>query len=172
MPLLHPMKRAAIIVRDMPASLAFWRDMIGLRVWAEGRIGPDHPSFHKLLAVKPCHARYVILNAPPVALGMVGLFELREPAPTATARRDSEATLNVGEAVLVFTCDDIGRIAAAVGSAGLPVLCPPTRFQLPELGIESREMTFRDPNGVAVNVIEPVSGRNATGDREQRLDMT
>jgi catechol 2,3-dioxygenase-like lactoylglutathione lyase family enzyme len=148
------MKRGALLVRDMEKSLAFWRDALGLAVWAEGRVGPDHPSFHRLLGVPAGHARYVILHSPPLALGMVGLFELLEPGAAGGVRRENDGALNAGEVALVFECGDVERIHAAVQAAGLTVICPPTRFELPEAGVETLEMTFRDPNGVAVNCIQ------------------
>jgi hypothetical protein len=38
------------------------------------------------------------------------------------------------------------------------VLCPPTRLVLKQFGLESLEMTVRDPNGVLLNFIQNLRG--------------
>jgi hypothetical protein len=48
---------------------------------------------------------------------------------------------------------------------GLTVLCPPTRLVLKAHGIESLEMTLRDPNGVLLNFIQNVKGGIGPGNR-------
>ena len=54
---------------------------------------------------------------------------------------------------LVFTTQVIDLIASRVEALGLPVLCAPTRFEVPGGGV-TREMTFRDYDGALVNLIQ------------------
>jgi catechol 2,3-dioxygenase-like lactoylglutathione lyase family enzyme len=150
------MKRAAILVRDMERSLEFWCDGLGLKVWREGRVGPDNDSFHRLLGLTPCHARFVILRSGELELGMVGLFQVIDPPLVAQAHLDRGAQVNAGEVVLVFHTDDAEAVHARALERGLTVVCPPVRCVLPELGVESLEMMIRDPNGVGVNCIQTI----------------
>ena len=164
-PLVEPMKRAAIIVRDLERSLAFYQDALGLTVWSEGEAGPENRAFARLLGMPPCRVRYVILQSGALALGMVGLFEVREPAPQ-EASVPTRAAVNRGEVVLVFHTRDVHAVAERAAALGLEILCPPERLLIPEVGVDSIEMTLRDPNGVLVNLIEP---RNAGPQGSPRL---
>jgi hypothetical protein len=56
----------------------------------------------------------------------------------------------------VFHSDDVAAVHARAVERGLTVVCPPLRFELPEIGVESLEMTLRDPNGVGVNCIQTI----------------
>jgi hypothetical protein len=52
----------------------------------------------------------------------------------------------------------VRRIHRGALAMGITVLCPPTRLVLKEFGLESLEMTVRDPNGVLLNFIQNVRG--------------
>jgi catechol 2,3-dioxygenase-like lactoylglutathione lyase family enzyme len=157
MSIVTPLKRTAIIVRDMERSLRFYRDGLGLNVWVEGRSARDIPALYQLLGMPPCTVRWVILQSEDVDWGMVGLFELTDPAPLDDTRPSVDRA-NRGEACLVFHTPDVERVHALARQIGLTVLCPPTRLELPQHGVESLEMTLRDPNGVLVNLIQNVKG--------------
>jgi catechol 2,3-dioxygenase-like lactoylglutathione lyase family enzyme len=157
MSLVTPLKRTAIIVRDMERSLQFYRDGLGLNVWVEGRSARDIPALYQLLGMPPCTVRWVILQSEDVDWGMVGLFELTDPAPLDDTHPSVDRA-NRGEACLVFHTPDVERVHALAREIGLTVLCPPTRLELPQHGVESLEMTLRDPNGVLVNLIQNVKG--------------
>lgn len=157
MSLVTPLKRTAIIVRDMERSLQFYRDGLGLNVWVEGRSARDIPALYQLLGMPPCTVRWVILQSEDVDWGMVGLFELSDPAPLDDTHPSVDRA-NRGEACLVFHTPDVERVHALARDIGLTVLCPPTRLELPQHGVESLEMTLRDPNGVLVNLIQNIKG--------------
>jgi catechol 2,3-dioxygenase-like lactoylglutathione lyase family enzyme len=157
MSIVTPLKRTAIIVRDMERSLRFYRDGLGLNVWVEGRSARDIPALYQLLGMPPCTVRWVILQSEDVDWGMVGLFELTDPAPLDDTHPSVDRA-NRGEACLVFHTPDVERVHALAREIGLTVLCPPTRLELPQHGVESLEMTLRDPNGVLVNLIQNVKG--------------
>ncbi len=151
--LVTPLKRTAIIVRDLERSLAFYQGVLGMTVWVEGRAGAELPAMYQLLGMPPCDTRWVILQAHGVDFGMVGLFELTNPAPTDDTHPNIDRA-NRGEACLVFHTVDVQRVYEEARALGLTVLCPPTRLEIPSHGVVSQEMTLRDPNGVLCNFIQ------------------
>ena len=80
-----PLKRTAIIVTDLRRSLKFYRDVLGMNVWVQGKAGRELPALFRLLGAPPCTTRWVILQSEDVDWGMVGLFELSRPAPPTDA---------------------------------------------------------------------------------------
>lgn len=159
-----PLRRTAIIVRDMERSLQFYREVLGLKLWREGLHGPDDVTLSHLLGAPPCTLRYAILQADDVEWGMVGLFELTNPAP-ADDTHPAIDRANRGEACLVFHAPDVRAIHRAAVAMGISVFCPPTRVVLKEHGLESLEMMLRDPNGVLLNFIQNVKGGLAPHNR-------
>ncbi len=156
-PPVTPLKRTAIFVRDMQRSLLFYRRVLGMNIWVQGKAGKELPSMFRLLGVPAGQLRWCILQSADVAWGMVGLFELRSPK-LGRASLSQPRRANAGEACLVFHTPDIDKIYRGARRMKLPVLCPPTTLALAQHGVESREMTIRDPNGVMVNLIQNVKG--------------
>jgi catechol 2,3-dioxygenase-like lactoylglutathione lyase family enzyme len=158
MSLVTPLKRTAIIVRDLKRSLRFYRGVLGMNVWVRGKAGADIPALYQLLGMPPCTTRWVILQSDDVDWGMVGLFELTDPPPD-DDRHVNDSRANRGEACLVFHTPDAQKVHRGALRMGLPVLCPPTRLEIPQLGVVTIELTVRDPNGVLVNFIQTIEGR-------------
>ena len=146
------MVRTALFVSDLDRSTAFYRDILGIAgTYNEGEL--THEAAAKLLGM-PASAkiRYRILKqADGPNRGMVGLFEITNPAPpTFTKRRDG---ISIGETCLVFYCDDVEAVHQKLIAEGHTVLCPPTHLQVtPTKG--QPEMVFADPDGVLVNLIQ------------------
>jgi catechol 2,3-dioxygenase-like lactoylglutathione lyase family enzyme len=157
--LITPLKRTAIFVRDLDRSLAFYRDVLGMTVWVQGSAGAELPALYQLLGMPPCDTRWVILQAMDVDFGMVGLFELTNPAPADDTHPNIDR-VNRGEACLVFHTSDVDKVHARAREMGLTVLCPPTLLELKQHGVKSKEMTLRDPNGVLCNFIQNLVGGN------------
>jgi catechol 2,3-dioxygenase-like lactoylglutathione lyase family enzyme len=145
------MVRTALFVRDLERSRAFYRDVLGLEeTWFEGELTAGNA--HELLGMPAgSRTRACILKAPGPAWGMVGLFEVTEPAPPPVGRRPEG--INQGETCLVFYCADLDPVVAALEAGGHVVLCPPVRLRI-GTQVKQREMCFRDPDGVLVNLIE------------------
>lgn len=158
-----PLRRTAIIVRNMARSLQFYRDVLGLNVWRQGD-GGGNLVLSQLLGAPPCTVRYAILQSDDIEWGMVGLFELSEPTPD-DDRHPAVDRANRGEACLVFHTPDVRRIHRQAKAMGLTVLCPPRRLVLKQHCLESLEMTLRDPNGVLLNFIQSVRGGLAPHNR-------
>lgn len=153
-PLVAPLRRAAVFVRDLDRSLGLYRDAMGLVPWKTER-ADQHAVLFRLLGLAPASLRFSILHAPVDGQasenGMVGLFEVSNPMPGVLRRPDH--AVRIGEVALVFTTRLIDEIAGRIATLGLPVICPPTRFDSPGGGL-AREMTFRDYDGALVNLIQ------------------
>ena len=156
-----PLKRTAIIVTDMARSLRFYRSVLGLKVWVQGKMGRDVPAIFRLLGVPPGTVRWVILQSDDVDWGMVGLFELSRPAPP-RVRHAKLKQANAGEACLVFHTPDVDGIHRRAKAMKLPILCPPTLLEIADRDVLSKEMTLRDPNGVLVNFIQNIRAGKMT----------
>ena len=148
---LSQMVRAAVIVSNLERSVDFYENVLGLReVYFEGSL--DHPAGAQLLAMpEGTKIRAKILKAPGPAFGMVGLFELADPAPDSVRR--NEASSNIGEMCQVYYCDDVGEVHDKLVEGGHTVVCPPTFLKVGNR-TGQREMVFRDPDGAMINLIE------------------
>lgn len=159
MALISPMVRTALIVRDLDRSTNFYKSIFEMdEVYAEG--GLTHETAAKLLGMPPeTGIRYRILRVAGLNKGMVGLFELKTPSPPTVEKRVDGCS--IGETALVFYCGDLDIIHDRLIAGEHQVVCPPLHL---EVEIEDgaikadnrgqREMTFRDPDGVLVNLIE------------------
>lgn len=146
------MVRSALMVSNIEKSIAFYTGILGLTgVYAEGDL--SHPAGAKLLGMPASSKiKYKILKyAAGPNRGMVGLFEVSNPAPpTFTKRKDG---VNVGEVCLVFYCDDVEEIHQKLIKGGHTVVCPPTHLQVTTTKGQP-EMVFMDPDGILVNLIQ------------------
>ncbi len=146
---VSPLIRAALMVRSLDRSIAFYKEVIGLEQrYYEGDLGGT--SAAALMGVPDDAAiRAVILKVPGVDYGMLGLFEMPADTPAVSPRQGG---LALGEAVLVFYTEDLDRAVNAALSLGGTIATP---LQI----LNSRkEIAIRDPDGVAVNLIErPIS---------------
>ncbi|MBM3514572.1 MAG: VOC family protein [Alphaproteobacteria bacterium] len=159
MPRVGTMVRTAVMVSDLERSTAFYRDILGLNgIYAEGEL--THPAGAKLIGMPVgARVRYRIVKAEGPNRGMVGLFEISNPSPPGmTKRRDG---VNVGEAVMVFYCDDTEAVHKRLIAGNHTVVCPPTVLEVrPKAGVigaEGRsqpEMVFADPDGMLINLIQ------------------
>ena len=146
------MVRTAIFVSDIARSRAFYEEILG---WTEVYIDVEltEGNTWQLLGQPEgagCHA--VILKAPGDPMGMVGLFELKEEAPP-PVKRPEGARAHIGEGCMVFYCQDLDPVVAALESGGHEILSPPVAFEVGEYK-KQREMIFRDPDGMMINLIE------------------
>jgi catechol 2,3-dioxygenase-like lactoylglutathione lyase family enzyme len=145
------MVRAALLVADLERSRTFYTDLLGLpEVFFEGELSQGNT--HVLLGVPAStRVRAVILKAPGPAYGMVGLFELAEPIPPSVTRQSSAA--HVGDVTLVFYCDDLDPVHERLRRGGHTIVSPPVNLVIGDF-VKQREMIFRDPDGVLINLIE------------------
>jgi catechol 2,3-dioxygenase-like lactoylglutathione lyase family enzyme len=151
---VSPIVSSVQFVRDLERACAFYCDVLGFREIRD--MTYDDAAAGAFLG-RPAGSfvRYKLLCAGEGMLGMIGLFALASPTPPSVKRLDEGAHL--GEAGLVFVCADLEALHARLEARGHPVLQRPATLHNPD-GSSNREMTFRDLDGVMINVMERRSG--------------
>ena len=145
MPSVH---HTALCVRDIDASLRFWRDGLGFEVLMDERFDGDWPT---LLHAPGTTLRSVFLGDPAHAeRGIVELVDLGEaPDPPSTATPTPPRGFLL---VSVMTpLDDALRRLAALGLGGAP-------RRIDASGVAMAVVT--DPDGVAVELIDTAAATN------------
>jgi catechol 2,3-dioxygenase-like lactoylglutathione lyase family enzyme len=143
--------RAALIVSDLDRSLHFYRDVIGLpEMFAEGDVRNE--TFAALLGMPAAtDIRYRILKIPGPPRGMIGLFEVNNPHPEQLQARGPACA--VGEVALVFYSSEFDALERRLDAEAVLFICRP-RYLSVRPGVGQREMTFRDPDDIMVNVLD------------------
>ncbi|MBT4739907.1 MAG: VOC family protein [Rhodospirillaceae bacterium] len=161
MALVSPMVRTALFVSDIERSARFYEEILEItEVYAVGSL--VHETAPKLLGMPPnTYVQYKILRSAGLNKGMVGLFEVSDPSPPTVAKRKEGC--NIGETCLVFYCGDLDVVYERLTDNGHHIVSPPLLLEVEiddgavkknEGGAGMREMTFRDPDGVMINLIE------------------
>lgn len=138
------LRRTTLLVRDLEASLALYRDAMGLEVYYDEMItSRDGAS----------QSRLVLLRANDPNIGALGLWELSDAA-AAPAPSFGESVAP-GEIVLLFNTPDLDTVfPAAADTPGVTVLSEPTLREYPGAGVTYRVMVsmLRDPDGHIVEL--------------------
>jgi catechol 2,3-dioxygenase-like lactoylglutathione lyase family enzyme len=147
-------RRLTILVRDMERSLAFYRDVLGLRVNYDANI---RVSGVALPAGVPGNmTRLVLLNGNDPWIGWIGLMQYTDP-PLADADRPYPTRLGAGGHVLIVNTDDaVKRCAMAKAVPGVTMTAEP-RLQTYEgrgggKPIRVMGCNLFDPDGTFVEV--------------------
>lgn len=148
--LTAPVKRTTIVVADMQRSLAFYRELLGMDVYFEGRVG--NPGASEIMAV-PCEAVHmVVLQSQGSEVGMIGLMKIEGPREPLEATR-WDPRLKTGESILVIPTENMRLLHERMLQAGVCVVTSPVRVVVPNRP-EIHEMMVRDPDGVVVNLTQ------------------
>lgn len=165
-----PLIRTALMVRDLDRSRAFYEAVIPLRgVYLDADLTstiswrllgvPEGTGLHAVI-LKPVE----IAGRPAPDFGMLGLFALADAPPPVEPQRSS---VRYGEPVLVFYVRDIEASMRAAVEHGGTVLSGPERFWIPGMDVDVAEAILRDPDGVAVNLVQTPEAL-AWGETQQR----
>jgi catechol 2,3-dioxygenase-like lactoylglutathione lyase family enzyme len=153
--LASPLIRTALMVRDLARSRPFYEAVLGLHgVYLEADL--TQTVSWKLLGLPPGTAvRALILKPesidgrPAPDFGMVGLFELGTAAPPCPP---VAGAVRFGEPILVYYVADLAAALRATQELGGSLLAGPETFEIP--GGEVSEAIIRDPDGVAINLVQ------------------
>jgi len=136
-------RHIGIVVIDMAASVEFYRDRLGLEVWADFE---DHSPYLAAVTELPgAHARMVKLQAPNGVSIELLQYLSHPPAPSPAARACDRGCNHVSLEV-----DDIDSLHEALSRQGVRFHTPPTVS--PDGGAK---VTYcRDPEGNIVELVE------------------
>lgn len=149
---LSQMIRAALQVSDLDRSKAFYSEVLGLReVYSEGTA--EGGNMHELIGMPDgVTTRVCILKQPDFsAYGMVGLFEVTNPAPPKIERPSTGS--NIGELCMVFYCSDLDELIRRAQGHPHSIIREPVRLRVRGY-VKQREMAMRGPDGEKINLIE------------------
>lgn len=140
--MIKAMHHTAICVADMERSLAFYRDLLGMKVTIDSRIsGPD---VDQILALENSDARRVYV------VGYGGKIELFEFAsPEGKPFPDDFRVCDVGLTHIAFEVDSLEAIYDEFSAKGI-------QFHNAPLPVKGRGMVcyLRDPDGVVLEFLE------------------
>ncbi len=147
---MSPIVSTAVFVPDLESATQFFVDLFALEpIRTVDYDDPDAALF--LGCPRGAKVRYRLFRGSADFVGMLSLFEITKPRPAEVIRSGEGAHL--GECCLVFRCADVDRIHAGLVERAHPVLCPPRDLVNPD-GSRNREMTFRGPGGVLINLMQ------------------
>lgn len=147
---LSSLIRAALFVRDLEVSTAFYRALGFTSVFYEGEL--DAASANGVLCTPP-ESRVCCRILRPEGrpnFGMIGLFEISNPSPPALPA--AEGPPRLGEVALVIYARPLAEVVAIAHRHGATWSPEPILFTMPHR--QQREVCLRDPDGVLINLVE------------------
>ena len=116
--MIKALNHTGFVVRDRDAAVAFYRDVVGLRVISEyGRKGP---GVDQVVGYEGTELRSAVLD-----LGGGHILELIQYLSPAPAERPTEERNVLGAAHLAFEVEDIGETFRRLEGGGARVMNPP-----------------------------------------------
>lgn len=143
MPVIH---HSAICVRDVEASLRFWRDGLGFEVLMDERFEGDWPT---LLRAPSSSLRAVFLGDP--AAPGAGIVELVDLGPVPAGGGGGPAVAGVLVLSVLTDLDAALARLAALGLGGVP-------RRIAVAGVAMAVVA--DPDGVAVELVDTAAAAN------------
>lgn len=132
-----------ICVSDMTRSLAFYRDVLGMR--EVGRMNTDEATTGTILEVAGAKVELVYLERDGFRLEL-----LHYPSPGHVGNGERRPMNALGLTHLSLAVDDLDAVAAGIASAGGRVLAE-TRVTFPS---GNRGLFTLDPDGTRIELIE------------------
>lgn len=153
-----PLKRVTLWVRDANASLAVYRDAIGLTVLEDKTV--EGAAIAKMVGLQSARLRIVHLATPGATHGWIGLYEISatQPAPMQALPRPERFPL-YGQATVVLTTERMAEILPRLrATAGVRLITEPTEYVKSTPGDATppgrySEVIFFDPDGIPVSLI-------------------
>lgn len=144
------LRRTTLLVRDLEASLALYRDAIGMEV-----------TYDQIITSRDgtSQSRLVLLKANDERIGMLGLWQL-EDASDSPPPDVPETGFETGEIVLLFNTPELDTVfPAAAAVPGVTVMSEPTYREYPGDGVTYEVMVsmLRDPDGHIVELNRRIS---------------
>ena len=142
--MIHGIHHTSFTVRNIERSIAFYRDLLGMKVtWDSAAAGVSFkgPIADSVTGCPGTEQRLVFL-----ATGD-GRIELVEYTPTGKPQVDNKAS-DTGSAHVCFKTENIDEIYQKLREHGVRIHCVPQ-----DLGF-AKVMYFRDPDGIILEAFE------------------
>jgi catechol 2,3-dioxygenase-like lactoylglutathione lyase family enzyme len=148
---------SAITVSDMARALAFYRDLLGMKVveikgadsgWSPEEQARWHAYHEVVCGIPGAMIQAVFLRAEDGT--HLELIEYLRPKAAPAPRKLSDP----GTAIIPFSCSDSVAVVAKLRGAGVDVIADPVRYVLD--GVTSYTTYFRDPDGNVLCLFEVV----------------
>jgi catechol 2,3-dioxygenase-like lactoylglutathione lyase family enzyme len=112
------LRRATLLVHDVDASVAFYRDVLGFTVWLrrDGTSGGDLPTGDPI----GTQSRFVIMKGRDPWLGMIGLLQYG-----AAKKAPKKESIGPGDVVLMIETNEIAKIHERLKTGGHPIVREP-----------------------------------------------
>ena len=147
------LRRTTLVVRDMEASLALYRDALGMTVEYDQELtSPGLAARNGADGVN--RSRLVLLKANDDYIGMLGLWQFLDQTDKDKAAPDA-ADFTPGEIVLLFNAANLDEaFPKAAASPGVRVVSAPTlrKYPSPAGDIEVMVSMLVDPDGHTVEL--------------------
>ena len=151
-------RRVTMIVNQMEPALTVYRDILGMEVYYDQEIsisGRNLPT-----GEASAEGRLVILKCNDPYIGMLGILQYIDPPLPAPATRPVPNRVQVGEAVLVMTHENVEQAYERLKDVeGVQIVAEPHVTELPRAdgGVFRIEgISFFDPNGYFVDLNQTV----------------
>jgi len=150
---LPKIKRTTVVVRDINASRAFYRDILGMKVWYDRPFTFSGNGFPNTKAGDQC--QLVIMEAQDPDIGKIGLLQYTNPPLPPAPLPDM---IGIGGVIFVGEVDDVDVLAARLTAAGHPIQTPPHLFEV--TGADGalkrmRRICFFDPDRLFFELSSP-----------------
>jgi catechol 2,3-dioxygenase-like lactoylglutathione lyase family enzyme len=151
---VSPINRATIFVRDQERSLKLYRDLLGMHVFFNNYW--DNGGINAIMNTQGETLRAIVVESGDGVFGKLGIYQLSAASVAKAPPPEQSTTTKVGDFAIVFTTNDIDGFTARIKAAGYPIISPPVVLkENPAYEVQGREMMFRDPDGVLVNLVQP-----------------
>ena len=147
------LRRTTLIVRNIDASLAFYRDALGMKVIYDNAIRTPRSATTDAEAIRA--SRLVFLRANDDYFGIIGLLQYTKPVRPAHSQGDEP--FSTGSIVLLFNAEDLdSTFAKARDVRGVRVLYEPGRREYPSYDgkgtIPVMVSVLTDPDGFVIEL--------------------
>jgi glyoxylase I family protein len=137
----------SLCVADLSRSVAFYRDVLGLRL--AGEFDFEGPEIGRALGVGDCRVKAAFLARDGMRLELIAFEQPSTPSPAGPAVNN-----RIGLAHLTFSVDDLGSTLQSLRDRGVTVLAE-TRA---ELGPGVQVCSVRDPDGLLIELYQQPAG--------------
>lgn len=150
--MLKQVLHVGLTVSDLACSIAFYRDVLGLKFIGQMRMQGEETD--RLFQRENCIVDVAYLNGsdelntPPVEL----LHFISPPC-----KKIKNDLLQTGISELCFWVEDIDKTYQSLCKKGVPFLSEPQFFDFSQQGLgKSKAVYFSDPDGIILELIQPM----------------